>query len=193
MRWISPQIKVLLSRVHRLKHLRKSKPFQVLPRTLRQQEFRDNYSAIHTTLSPVWLLDKNFDISKYPATSRNCVKNHTLKTSWTVFWQFRGEPGMWGEGGARKPRNLIDEWRKALVLGHLSARDSMKGTLREGSVTGEPERWGFWEICKMPCKRASLFIVALLGNLEGARLPGLLTEKKSISGFFSWTLGPLRF
>ena len=24
--------------------------------------------------------------------------------------------------------------------GHLSARDSMKGTLREGSFTGEPER-----------------------------------------------------
>jgi len=29
---------------------------------------------------------------------------------------------------------------KALMVGHLSARDSMKGTLREGSFTAEPER-----------------------------------------------------
>jgi hypothetical protein len=35
----------------------------------------------------------------------------------------------------------------------------------------------------MPCKRASLSIGALLGNLEGAPLQGLLREKKSISGF----------
>ena len=35
----------------------------------------------------------------------------------------------------------------------------------------------------MPCKRASLSMGALLGNLEGVRLPGLLTDKKSISGF----------
>jgi hypothetical protein len=27
--------------------------------------------------------------------------------------------------------------------GHLSARDSMKGTLREDSFNGEPERRGF--------------------------------------------------
>jgi hypothetical protein len=39
----------------------------------------------------------------------------------------------------------------------------------------------------MFCKRASLFIGALLGNLEGIRLQGLLREKKS-----SWVpfLGP---
>jgi hypothetical protein len=30
----------------------------------------------------------------------------------------------------------------------------------------------------MPCKRVSLFIGALLGNLEGVRLPGVLREKK---------------
>jgi len=41
-------------------------------------------------------------------------------------------------------------------VGHLSARDSMKGTLREGTFTGEPERRGFWETRKMPCKRVSL-------------------------------------
>ena len=32
-----------------------------------------------------------------------------------------------------------------------------------------------------------------VGNLEGVRLPRLLREKKSISGFLSWTLRPLRF
>jgi hypothetical protein len=44
-----------------------------------------------------------------------------------------------GKGGARIPGTSIDEWR-ALVVGHLSARDSIKGTLREGSFTGEPKR-----------------------------------------------------
>jgi hypothetical protein len=45
----------------------------------------------------------------------------------------------------------------------------------------------------MSCKWASLSIVALLENLEGVRLPGLLREKKrkekKRSGFF---LGPGR-
>ena len=86
-----------------------------------------------------------------------------------------------------------DEWRRTLVVGHRSARDSMKGTLRVSSFTGEPERWGFLETCKMPCKGVSLFIGALLGNLEGVSLPGLLREKKSISGLLSWTRMPLRF
>jgi len=45
----------------------------------------------------------------------------------------------------------------------------------------------------MPCKQASLSVGALLGNLEGVRLLGLLREKKSISEFFSWTRRPLRF
>jgi len=103
----------------------------------------------------------------------------------------RGEPGMlWG---THILGTLIDEWRRALEVGHLSARNSTKGTLMEGSFTGEPEKWGFWEICKMPCKRASLSIGALLRNLEGVRLPGLLREKKSISGFLSLTQRPLGF
>ena len=93
----------------------------------------------------------------------------------------------------RDPVGDFDEWRRALVVGHLSARDSIKGTLREGSFTGEPKRWGFWEICKMPCRQASLFIGALLGNLEGVHLLGLLRDKKSISGFLSWTQRTLRF
>jgi hypothetical protein len=32
---------------------------------------------------------------------------------------------------------------RALLVGHLSARDSIKGTLREDSGTGESERRGF--------------------------------------------------
>jgi hypothetical protein len=36
----------------------------------------------------------------------------------------------------------------------------------------------------MPCRRASLFIGALLANLGGVRSPGLLRDKKSICGFF---------
>jgi len=35
----------------------------------------------------------------------------------------------------------------------------------------------------MPCRQTSLFIGALLGKLEGVRLPGLLRDKESISGF----------
>ena len=47
----------------------------------------------------------------------------------------RGEPGMLG--GSLIPRTLTDEWR-TLVVVHLSTRDSIKGTLREGSFTGAP-------------------------------------------------------
>jgi hypothetical protein len=96
-------------------------------------------------------------------------------------------------GGGCIPGTLTDEWRGTVVVGHIFARDSMKETFREGSFTGEPERWGFWEICKMPCKRPYLSIAALLGNLKGIRLLGFLGEKKSISGFLSCTRRPLRF
>jgi len=84
--------------------------------------------------------------------------------------------GAWyvGWGGA-----LIDEWR-AVVVGHPSARDSMKGNLGKGSFNGEPERWSFWEIYRMPCKRASFPIGALLGNLEVVRLPDFWEKRKYI-------------
>jgi hypothetical protein len=50
------------------------------------------------------------------------------------------------------------------------------------------------EICKMPGKRLSLFIGALLGNLESVHLPGFFLEKRnSISGFLSWTQRIFRF
>ena len=36
------------------------------------------------------------------------------------------------------------------MVGHLSARDSMKGTLREGSFTGEPKNEVFERHAKCP-------------------------------------------
>jgi len=46
---------------------------------------------------------------------------------------------MWG-GGPCIPGTLVDERRRALVLVHLSAKDSIRGTLGEGFFTGEPVR-----------------------------------------------------
>jgi hypothetical protein len=85
-------------------------------------------------------------------------------------------------GGTHIPGTLMDEWRRPLVVGHLPMRDSIKGTLGEGSFTGEPKGWGFWEIWKMPCKWASFSIGALLGSLEGVRLLGLLKYLDSFLG-----------
>jgi len=45
----------------------------------------------------------------------------------------------------------------------------------------------------MPCKQASLSIGALLGNLEGVHLLGLLREMKSMSEYLSWTQRSFRF
>ena len=39
----------------------------------------------------------------------------------------------------------------------------------------------------MPCEEVSLSIGALIGNMEGFRLPGFLRERESISGS---VLGP---
>jgi len=48
----------------------------------------------------------------------------------------RGEPGMWG---ARIPGTLIDERRRALVMGHHSVRDSMRGPGGRAPLLGNPE------------------------------------------------------
>jgi len=66
-------------------------------------------------------------------------------------------------------------------MGHHFARDSIRGP--GGSFMGEPKRWGFWEICKVPCRQAFLSLGGLLWYLEGVHLLGLLRDKKSISGF----------
>ena len=61
------------------------------------------------------------------------------------------------------------------MVGHLSARDCMKGTLREGTFTGEPKDevlFFFLEICKVPSKWVFLLIGALFGEPEG----GLFAE-----------------
>jgi hypothetical protein len=83
-------------------------------------------------------------------------------------------------------RPLCSTHRLALLVtrilegsnGGASLCEGFKGTLREDSFTGGTRKMRFfWERCKMPCKRASLSIEALLGNLEGVRLLGLLREK----------------
>ena len=54
-----------------------------------------------------------------------------------------------------------------LAMEHRPHKRLRGGGLGEGFITGEPERWDFWEICNIPCKRASLSIDALLGNWRG--------------------------
>jgi len=44
------------------------------------------------------------------------------------------------EEEARMPGTLVGDCRRAAVVGHLSVKGSMKGTLGEGSFTGEPNR-----------------------------------------------------
>jgi hypothetical protein len=60
----------------------------------------------------------------------------------------------------------MDEWRRTLVVGHLSVRDSMKGTLREGSLLGNLKDEVFDIYAKSPVN-GPLSIGGLLGNLEG--------------------------
>jgi hypothetical protein len=45
--------------------------------------------------------------------------------------------------GARIAGTLLDGWRRALLVGHLPMRDSMKGTLGGRFPYQEPIRWGF--------------------------------------------------
>ena len=54
-----------------------------------------------------------------------------------------------------------------------------RGSVEEASLRapllGNPKDEVF-ERCEIPCKRASLFVGAVLENLEGVRLPGLLRK-----------------
>ena len=59
----------------------------------------------------------------------------------------------------------------APLLGNLEGRFFLTTFLVRGIFVR------FWKICKMPSKRVSLSIGALLENLEGGRLPGFLREK----------------
>jgi len=80
-------------------------------------------------------------------------------------------------GGADILGNLIDKWRRPLVVGQLSARDSIEGTLRERPFIGEPKKMRFLRDMQNALYKASLSIGALLGNLVGVRLRGHLREK----------------
>ena len=96
-----------------------------------------------------------------------------LKKALILYWAIaletgislhRGSPsGEPGEGLVCRGLWELDE--EALGMGYCSLKRLRGGGLVEGSFTGEPERWGFREICKMPCKRTSVYIGALLGNL----------------------------
>ena len=66
----------------------------------------------------------------------------------------------------------------------------MRRASGKGSFTGDPGRYfkkdpGYGHL--------SIPVEAPLGNREGIRLPRLLTEKDSVSGFLSWTHRTLRF
>jgi len=74
---------------------------------------------------------------------------------------------------------------------------TLLGNMEGGSLTRDSEgnikKRYIKRDLKMPCKWISLPIGALLGNLEGIHLPGHLSEKDGISGFFSWTQRTIRF
>ena len=111
--------------------------------------------------------DTTYMWPKEQTTTVSCWESLRIRASLSM-----GAPFLpWGTwyvgGGSRIQETLIDECSSALVVGQLSARDSIKGTLREGSFPGEPERWCFWETCKIPCRRASLVIGAHWGTWRG--------------------------
>jgi hypothetical protein len=72
----------------------------------------------------------------------------------------------------------------------------MSGTWREGSFTGDPERYVkkiYQERSKSALQAGISPIGAPWGNLEVTRLPGLFREKDSIFRFLSWTQRTIRF
>jgi len=78
------------------------------------------------------------------------------------------------------------------VAGHISVRDSMKGTMGRVPLLGNLKNEVFERYAECPVN-ASLSIEALLGNLEGVHLVGLSRKKKSMSWFLSLSQRPLRF
>jgi len=54
---------------------------------------------------------------------------------------FNSEGNLGSGSGACRLGTLKDECRRALGTGHLSARDSIKGILREGNFTRDLERY----------------------------------------------------
>jgi hypothetical protein len=65
------------------------------------------------------------------------------------------------------------------MVGHLSVRDSMKGTLREGSFTGDPK-----DMFSKAQKWASASIGALLlGNMEGCFFLRAFLSRGNFMGF----------
>jgi hypothetical protein len=114
--------------------------------------------------------------------------------SWNGASTSKGPP--WWEPGRSAPLQgvLNDMLSEALEWASVSIGAPLWGNIKGRSFLRafEINRYIKRDV-KMPCKMVSLSIGALLGNLEGIRLPGLLREKNSTSGFLSWTQRTLRF
>jgi len=71
-----------------------------------------------------------------------------------------------------KAQKWVSVSKRALLLGNMDGRFFFEAFLLEEFLLGP------LEISKMPCRQVPLSIGALLGNLEGVHLLGLLREKK---------------
>jgi hypothetical protein len=92
------------------------------------------------------------------------------------------------------PKNMLSKAQKwasasiwAPLLGNMEGCFFLRTFLYRGNFMR------FSRDMKIPCQWVSLSIGALLGNLEGVHLAGILRERKIISGFLSWTQKTFRF
>jgi len=77
----------------------------------------------------------------------------------------------------------FESWMKGLWgWGSTLSRDSVEGALGRAPLP-VTQKMRFLRDMQMPCRQASLSIGALLENLEGIHLLGLLREMKSISEY----------
>jgi len=97
----------------------------------------------------------------------------------------RGEPGMWGE--ARIPG------KKGSSGGVSLSEGFHEGKLERGLLYWGTRKMRFLGDTENVLETGLLLHMGRVGDLEGVRLPGLLRDKKNISGFLSWTRRPLRF
>ena len=88
--------------------------------------------------------------------------------------------GTWYVGGGSYTENS-DSWMKeGSSCGASLCEGFHAGDLEGGLLFVEPKRWGFWEICKVPCKRVSLYR-GPVGELGGGSCAGTSKRKdKSI-------------
>ena len=84
-----------------------------------------------------------------------------------------------GSSLAGDPEGYVEKALEPSISFHRGpAFGNMNGRFFLGAFLLEEFLLGHLEICKIPCRKVSLSIGALLGNLEGVCLLGLLREKK---------------